>query len=56
MADNQTQKCAHPACACPAAKDSKYCSTFCAGKADKPDITCNCGHAACAVEAVASVA
>jgi len=56
MADNRSEKCAHPSCACNAAADSKYCSTFCAANADKLDITCNCGHAACATETTAGVA
>jgi hypothetical protein len=51
MAD--TEKCAHPACACRAEKGSKYCSTFCAGNAGNPDITCNCGHAECEAGALA---
>lgn len=44
----KTEKCAHPSCNCTAAHDSKYCSTFCEGAGNKPDITCNCGHPACA--------
>jgi hypothetical protein len=47
MADKD-KTCAHPACACPAPKDSKYCSTYCedAGS-DEVEISCDCGHAAC---------
>jgi len=48
MADNSKEKCAHPSCVCAAASDSKFCSAFCEGSTDHPDITCNCGHAACA--------
>ncbi|HEX4274758.1 MAG TPA: hypothetical protein VHZ74_05360 [Bryobacteraceae bacterium] len=47
MADNKTEKCAHPSCNCMAAKDSKYCGALCEGNAGKPDIICGCGHAAC---------
>jgi hypothetical protein len=56
MADNdhnneQKEKCAHPSCACHAAADSKFCSAFCEGASDHPDIICNCGHAGCATRA-----
>jgi hypothetical protein len=44
---NKAEKCAHPSCNCIAVKDSKYCSAFCEGASDKPDITCNCGHEPC---------
>jgi hypothetical protein len=40
------KKCAHPGCACIAAKDSKYCGTYCESN-DKPAILCECGHPAC---------
>ncbi len=46
MAD-QKEKCAHPSCVCRAAEDSKFCSAFCEGATENPDITCNCGHAGC---------
>jgi hypothetical protein len=48
MADNRTEKCAHPSCVCVAANDSRFCSAFCEGSTDHPDIICNCGHGACA--------
>jgi hypothetical protein len=48
MAETKTEKCAHPSCVCAAAQDSKFCSAFCEGATDHPDITCNCGHAGCA--------
>ena len=41
------EECAHPSCVCRAANDSKFCSAFCEGATDHPDITCNCGHAGC---------
>jgi hypothetical protein len=41
-------KCAHPACRCPAEPGSKYCSTYCHDSGSKMEIACNCGHAACA--------
>jgi hypothetical protein len=47
MADHKDEKCAHPSCVCKAAEDSKFCSAFCEGATDHPDITCNCGHAGC---------
>ncbi len=39
--------CAHPACGCAAAADSKYCSTSCAYAVGLTEITCQCGHATC---------
>jgi hypothetical protein len=45
--NGKEEECAHPSCVCAAAKDSKFCSTFCEGATDHPDITCNCGHAGC---------
>lgn len=56
MADDKREKCAHPSCACRAAADSKYCSALCEGNAGHPDITCGCGHAACATSATTGVA
>ena len=49
MAENQEKKCAHPACDCPAAKDSKYCGEYCenAEKARVMEIGCGCEHASC---------
>jgi hypothetical protein len=47
MAEHTTEKCAHPACACKGSRDSKFCSTFCEGATENPDITCSCGHACC---------
>lgn len=54
MADKTNEKCAHPSCTCVAAKDSKYCSTFCEGSEGRVDIICNCGHSACAEVATAA--
>lgn len=54
MADTKTEKCAHPSCVCTAAGDSKFCSAFCEGASDHPDILCNCGHASCSTRAAAS--
>lgn len=48
MSDNK--KCAHPACNCMAAKDSKYCGTYCHDAAKTTELSCNCGHAGCAEE------
>lgn len=47
MADKD--KCAHPSCKCMARDGSKYCSAFCEGAGNTPDITCGCGHPACSV-------
>lgn len=45
MASNE--KCAHPACNCKAAPDSKYCSPYCEDAKGTTEISCNCGHAGC---------
>lgn len=44
-----TEKCAHPACSCMAGEDNKYCSQYCEDAGDTTEISCNCGHAGCAV-------
>ena len=54
MADKK-DKCAHPACVCRAADDSKYCSALCEGAAEHPDIVCNCGHAGCTASAATTM-
>ncbi len=48
----EEKKCAHPACICTPAKDSKYCSTYCedAGT-DDVEISCDCGHTGCSLAA-----
>lgn len=48
MAENK--KCDHPACNCMAAKDSKYCSTYCHDARHTLELSCNCGHPGCADE------
>jgi hypothetical protein len=50
MAEKKTEKCAHPGCNCPAAKESKYCSDYCESIGKQPSIACSCGHAACAAQ------
>ena len=50
MADNKKGKCAHPACQCPVSENQKYCSTSCQDAGDTLELSCNCGHAGCAVE------
>ena len=55
MADNSKTKCAHPSCNCMAAQDSKFCSTFCEGASDHPDVICNCGHAGCTTSTTAGL-
>lgn len=49
MAEDQGNKCAHPACDCPSEKDSKYCDEYCedAEKAHVLEIGCSCEHDAC---------
>jgi hypothetical protein len=48
MADHDDKKCAHASCNCAAKEGSKYCGAYCEGSADTADITCGCGHPACA--------
>lgn len=47
MADENNEKCAHPSCNCRAAKDSKYCSEYCANAGDITEIGCGCEHQGC---------
>jgi hypothetical protein len=54
MADSN-EKCAHPSCACKKSSDSKFCSAFCEGASENPDITCGCGHPPCATAPVGYV-
>jgi hypothetical protein len=51
MTEKKTDKCAHPSCNCPRAKDSKYCGALCEANAGRADIICACGHAGCATAA-----
>jgi hypothetical protein len=48
MDNKMKDKCAHPECSCPPAKDSKYCSPYCEGAKDTPEIACGCEHSSCA--------
>ncbi len=48
MAD--TQKCAHPACACTVGKGGpygKYCSEHCKEKGQSIELRCDCQHQQC---------
>jgi hypothetical protein len=52
MPDKKLEKVrAHPGCNCPAAKNSKYCGTYCEASAGRPSIACNCGHPECSAPA-----
>ena len=44
------KKCAHPACNCTAPEHSRYCSTYCRDAGGTLELSCNCGHPACADE------
>ncbi len=46
---NDGKKCAHPACNCIAKPGERYCSQYCADAGSTMEISCNCGHAGCAV-------
>jgi hypothetical protein len=54
MTEKQTEKCAHPSCNCPPAKDSKFCGALCEGNAGRADIICACGHTGCATATFAA--
>jgi hypothetical protein len=43
-----SEKCAHPACNCPAPQDEKHCSAYCHDAGDLLELACNCGHPGCA--------
>jgi hypothetical protein len=47
---SDTKKCAHPACNCLAAKDSKHCSQYCKDAGSTMELSCNCGHPGCALQ------
>lgn len=49
MADQDTNKCAHPACDCPHEEGSKYCGEYCenAEKSGVIEIGCSCEHDDC---------
>ena len=44
---DETKKCAHPPCNCPAKEGSRYCGAYCEGATDTAEIVCSCGHPAC---------
>ncbi len=48
MAQEKTDKCAHPGCNCIVQKGSKYCSDYCESVGSLPSIACECGHTECA--------
>jgi hypothetical protein len=47
---NLMDKCAHPACNCPAPQGEKYCGAYCHDAKDLTELACNCGHGDCAEE------
>jgi len=48
---NESKKCAHPACMCKVDQNNKYCSEYCHDAGSVTEISCNCGHAGCSMEA-----
>jgi hypothetical protein len=56
MAEKKIEKCAHPGCNCPAAKDSKYCGAYCKGAGKSPSFACHCNHPECAAGETAGAA
>lgn len=49
--EEETVKCAHAGCNCPAPAGSDYCSDQCSLNEDDSETGCRCGHAECAAEA-----
>jgi len=51
MQATRSERCAHPACHCAPAADSKYCGTYCeravTGKLHEAGDGCGCGHPEC---------
>lgn len=47
----ETKKCAHPACICRIAKNKTYCSQYCEDAGETLELSCNCGHPGCAISA-----
>jgi len=43
------KKCNHPACSCKVDSHSEYCSQYCKDAGKTMEISCNCGHAGCAI-------
>jgi|GEM_PF-397479 hypothetical protein len=50
MVNEQTQRCEHLACLCEVTFEEATCSPYCASPdgRDPQNITCACGHPACA--------
>lgn len=46
---DKAKKCKHPACNCMAEGNSEYCSQYCRDAGSTMEISCNCGHAGCAI-------
>jgi hypothetical protein len=46
-----TRECKHPACSCQTDEGKDYCSQYCEDAANTTEISCNCGHAGCAITA-----
>jgi hypothetical protein len=50
---DQTDKCANPACHCPALAGSQFCGEQCEQAGEDPDSGhCRCGHAQCQQEPI----
>jgi hypothetical protein len=47
--EKETKKCEHPACDCRVAKGMRYCSQYCEDAGETIELSCNCGHAGCAL-------
>ncbi len=56
----EQKKCKHPACNCMVPHegfdDTHYCSTYCKDAKGTMEISCNCGHAGCAMSEETTVA
>lgn len=51
----ELKKCAHPTCNCIAPEGEKYCSQYCQDAGGTLELSCNCNHPGCALEAEVAV-
>jgi hypothetical protein len=47
---DKTEKCANPACGCPAPTIGDYCCEQCERSTTKMESKCHCGHPRCGSE------
>jgi hypothetical protein len=45
--DADKNTCAMPTCTCRVSDGHKFCSAFCEGQGETPEVFCSCGHPEC---------